>query len=178
MLKFEEGATLELDKYDTSAQPPSPVTPASDPAPPTTTPPTDDGPAPSESVVEPATQHKKRFTLRIRKRTHPHAAEDANRVSVAGPALQVVDAETHGQNGNGSAVASGAGKEAPEKDEGGVRVVIKLEALDANGELLLVTSYPITKTPTNPHAKNTRSPRPTLKLHTFTSFASAPPQQP
>jgi hypothetical protein len=44
-------------------------------------------------------------------------------MSVAGPALQVLDLETPG----------GASAQAKEKDEEGVKVLIKLEALDANG---------------------------------------------
>ncbi|KAF8578966.1 hypothetical protein K439DRAFT_1395053 [Ramaria rubella] len=130
VLKLEEGATLELDKYDPAAQPaalrhaethtPSETPAASAPTPPAAGPP-----------AENASQQKKRFTLRIRKRTHPHAAEDANRVSIAGPALQVVDVETPATD------APAHEKEAKEKDEGGVRVLIRLEALDVNEHTLV-----------------------------------------
>ncbi|KAF8494800.1 hypothetical protein JB92DRAFT_3126730 [Gautieria morchelliformis] len=138
VLKLEEGATLELDKYDTLAHTASASAPGPDGPPVTTSTP----PAPTEPAAENG-QNKKRFTLRIRKRTHPHAAEDANRVSVAGPALQVVDAETPAHNGNGTGstvagiVGNGAKNETQEKDEGGVKVLIKLEALDANDHTLV-----------------------------------------
>lgn len=133
MLKFEEGAILELDKYDAPVQP---ILSPSVSEPTVATP--NDGPPSSDSAVEPNPHHKKRFTLRIRKRTHPHAGEDTTRESVAGPALQVVDAETNGSGGGNAVPSSGVGKETREKDEGGVRVVIKLEALDANGNFLLL----------------------------------------
>ncbi|KAF8524375.1 hypothetical protein BU17DRAFT_74828 [Hysterangium stoloniferum] len=119
-LKLEDGATLELDKYDPSAQT---AALESTPADPSTAP--KGGPTPptaEQTPAETAPNHKKRFTLRIRKRTHPHAPEDSTHMSVAGPALQVVDLETPGDGTHG----------AKEKDEEGVKVLIKLEALDAN----------------------------------------------
>ena len=144
VLKFEDGATLDLDQYDISTH--HSLTPVSTRAPDASTFPETPTPAVNNSSTTqlPAENgqqhHKKRFTLRIRKRTHPHAVEDANRLSIAGPALQVVDAETLAQTGSGSAGAdtdpSGPEKETKEKDEGGVRVLIKLEALDADGESL------------------------------------------
>jgi hypothetical protein len=122
VLKLEEGATLELDKYDPTASPA--ITKVTD----------DTSSSKADATTEPSmsntpTQgpehpHKKRFTLRIRRRTHPNAPEDRNQVSVAGPALQVVDMETPNPNGLDAA---------KDKDEGGVRVMIQLEALDEHG---------------------------------------------
>lgn len=125
MLKLEAGATLELDKYDPTA--PSravssaPVVELPADAEPISAPASTSPDAPAETVPH----QKKRFTLRIRKRTPD---EDMGHVSVAGPALQVVDVETPAEG------ASAQEREAKEKSDGGVKVLIKLEALDANGE--------------------------------------------
>jgi len=124
VLKLEEGATLELAKYD-------PLTTAgassetADPSESTANLPSNSSTSLPSATPEPdaSTHHKKRFTLRIRKRTHPHAAEDTNQVSVAGPALQVVDVET----------PSTIPDKEKDKEEGGVKVMIKLEALDEHG---------------------------------------------
>lgn len=134
---------MELDKYNTTTAPDAPTSaPTSTPIPTHA-----DTPAASTPTPDAAPQHKKRFTLRIRKRTHPHAAEETSHVnvSVAGPSLQVVDAAEApgGSAGTGTdagvgaavgAAAEAAAKEAREKEEGGVRVLIRIEALDANGE--------------------------------------------
>ncbi|GJJ15063.1 hypothetical protein Clacol_009338 [Clathrus columnatus] len=124
LLKLEEGAMLELDKYDIASQSsngltlqvPAPSTGTASASSPTS-PSAPEQPSSTDNVTH---HHKKRFHLRIRKRTHPHAAEDTTRLSVAGPALQVVDMEAPTEN-----VQKG-------KDEEGVRVFIKLEALDVD----------------------------------------------
>lgn len=125
-LKLEEGAMLELDKYNSTAQ-------SSDDLASQTHLPPAEAPSASQTALpsleqHPASapQHKKRFHLRIRKRTHPDAAEDTTRLSVAGPALQVVDME--------APTTENAHKE---KEEEGVKVYIKLEALDVNGTTCL-----------------------------------------
>ncbi|KIJ37016.1 hypothetical protein M422DRAFT_260663 [Sphaerobolus stellatus SS14] len=136
VLKLEEGAMLELDKYDPIMPSPPSETPASEPSNQPS-----EGPASSSSDVaittpEPANEphHKKRFTLRIRKRTHPHAAEESHQVSVAGPALQVVDMEA----------PHGDGDKVKHKEEGGVKVLIKLEALDEHDHSLASPNSQIT----------------------------------
>lgn len=118
-LKLEEGAMLELDKYDPTALANGLSSQVAPPSADTTS-----APAPVPTQEQPSdnpTHPKKRFHLRIRKRTHPHAIEDTTRLSVAGPALQVVDMEVPAENTQ------------KEKDEGGVKIYIKLEALDVNG---------------------------------------------
>nr|VWP00911.1 Cellulose-growth-specific protein [Ganoderma boninense] len=115
-LKFEDGAMLELGRFEykhtasSSADGPQPST----------------SPEPEKSSragtpAAEAPQRKKRFTnFYLRKRNR-----DRN---VAGPALAVLDADTQPADGD-------KGKEAKEEEEG-VRVNIKLVALDENGKEL------------------------------------------
>ena len=106
MLKLEHGAVLELDRFDDvhKADGPSPVP----------------DPKPEEKETNAQTDStqtakKKRFTAFIGRRTHRGQ-------SVSGPALAVVDAESPASNDSNT----------HEKEEG-VRVIIKLTALDEDG---------------------------------------------
>ena len=76
-------------------------------------------------LAETVPHQKKRFTLRIQKCT---LDEDMGHMSVAGPALQVVDVETPAKG------ASAQERGAKEKSDSGIKVLINLEALDGNGE--------------------------------------------
>lgn len=116
MLKFEDGAMLELGRFDYHR----PATPAGD-APQASSSADPDKASPTETPSsEPTQQRKKRFTnFHFRKRNH-----DRN---VAGPALAVVDADAHPVEGD----------KAKEKEEDvGVRVTIRLIALDEEGKEL------------------------------------------
>ncbi|RPD56006.1 hypothetical protein L227DRAFT_579222 [Lentinus tigrinus ALCF2SS1-6] len=115
-LKFEDGAMLELGRFDHRAASPTGETAGA-----STSDPEKASPAEAPSG-EPAQQRKKRFTnFHFRKRNHER--------NVAGPALAVVDADTH--------TAEGDDKTKDEKDEDmGVRVTIRLSALDEEGKEL------------------------------------------
>jgi len=115
-LTLEEGAVLELGRYDNVPQSPGP-------------PPSDD-PGKSESTVDvpitatlapdsTATSHRhSRRLFNFRKRTSGRSA--------AGPALAVVDADPNG-------TAQDAKKDKDKEDQEGVRVLIRLAALDEQG---------------------------------------------
>ncbi|KAI0720750.1 hypothetical protein C8T65DRAFT_632685 [Cerioporus squamosus] len=115
-LKFEDGAMLELGRFDHQA-----ATTIDDAAGASMSDPEKPSPAETPSG-EPAQQRKKRFTSFHFRKRH----QDRN---VAGPALAVVDADTH--------PAEGEDKPKDEKEEDdGVRVTIRLSALDEEGKEL------------------------------------------
>lgn len=130
-LKLEEGAVLELGEFERTPDRQTPVqigTPAEEYA--------SNGEGqhaaePTTSVADTAKHDRKkqRFStfhfLKHHDRTH----------SVAGPALAVVDAEVG---------AAAAGDEGSEKDDRGVRVIIKLAALDEDGHRLTSANEQIT----------------------------------
>lgn len=120
VLKLEEGATLELDRFEDVASPPPSASSSPDPS-------TSHGEDSSAvaAAVEHSRQARRRFThFHFRtKRSHNH--------SVSGPALAVVDAEpTHHQD--------------TKKDDEGVRVTIRLAALDAEGTELSCPNEQVT----------------------------------
>ncbi|EGN92855.1 hypothetical protein SERLA73DRAFT_190414 [Serpula lacrymans var. lacrymans S7.3] len=121
ILKLEEGATLELGRFEQRSHQPTPVEDVI----PTSK-------APSEIAAEPAGENehsegntrndhgRRRFApFHFRKRTHDRA--------ISGPALAVVDAEVS------SAEEDGKDKESKEDSDEGVRVTIRLVALDEDG---------------------------------------------
>ncbi|OBZ67824.1 hypothetical protein A0H81_12385 [Grifola frondosa] len=123
-LKLEEGATLELGRFDHRTAPTPPiaeqefgeasVSSATD---------LEQQLSADPSATEP-TQRKKRFTtFHFRKRT-----EDR---SVAGPALVVVDAEAHAPTHDDEAPRE---PDKNDEDDVGVRVTIRLSALDEEGK--------------------------------------------
>ena len=117
-LKFEDGAMLELGRFDHQRA----ASPTGDAAGASTSDPEKASPAETPSG-EPAQQRKKRFTnFHFRKRN-----QDRN---VAGPALAVVDADTHPAEGEDK------GKDEKEEEDVGVRVTIRLSALDEEGKEL------------------------------------------
>jgi hypothetical protein len=108
ILKLEHGAVLELDHFDDvhKADGPSPVPEAK--------------PEEKEANVQTDGTHaakKKRFTAFIGRKTH------REQQSVSGPALAVVDAESPASNDSNT----------HGNKEEGVRVIIKLTALDGDG---------------------------------------------
>ncbi|RXW21246.1 hypothetical protein EST38_g4607 [Candolleomyces aberdarensis] len=158
-LKFDDGAVLELGHFEHTAQP---ETEASKSQSPTTEeqqqqlllPP----PPPSLTALhqEPSNRSRRRFTaLRFRR------VNGANR----GPALAVVDAEPQGTDG---AAAPDGKKDGGKADEDGVKVTIRLAALDEQGTELSnineqVTYLHIVRVGTKPvpaegaeHAEDTR----------------------
>ena len=107
MLKLEHGAVLELDHFDDAPKVdrPSPVPDVK----------------PEEKEANSQADHthaakKKRFTALISRKSHREQ-------SVSGPALAVVDSESPASNGSGT----------HENKEEGVRIIIKLSALDEDG---------------------------------------------
>jgi len=127
ILKLEEGATLELGRFEQHtdvSEKDTPGEPALTSAP--------DVEGQQQSAEETHAQRKKRFThFNFRKRSH-------NR-SVAGPALAVVDAaEVSGEAGE----AKESEKDSEEDD--GVRVVIRLAALDEEGKELSSVNEQVT----------------------------------
>ncbi len=122
-LTLEEGATLELGRYEhrpassPEAPPKEEATASSSTAQPTVTP----GSIPADEAPGAEAHRKKRFTaFHFRRKSTQQRA-------VAGPALAVVDAETKEEE-------KGEGKE--DQDELGVKAMIKLTALDENGKPL------------------------------------------
>ncbi|KAK0474152.1 hypothetical protein IW261DRAFT_1499022 [Armillaria novae-zelandiae] len=136
VLKLEEGATLELDRFvhrEDATETPG-ASPSIPPAATSTTP--DEAEQSSDSVptttaLGPPTettntsnrQSRLRFShFHFRKRTHNH--------SVSGPALAVVDAEP---STNHDGDANGVKEEKKEDVDDGVKVIIRLAALDEQG---------------------------------------------
>ena len=114
-LKFEDGAMLELGRFDHHLRAATPSGEAASSAADAEK----QAPAADAPTGEPAPR-KKRFTnFHFRKRN-----QDRN---VAGPALAVVDADAHPADGEDK------GKESKEEDVG-VRVTIRLTALDEDGK--------------------------------------------
>lgn len=120
-LRLEEGATLELGRYDHTVQPTlEEKKPEAGPSAPVAE-------TPEESTAPDAAARKsKRFTsFHFRKRT-------TQQRSVAGPALAVVDAEA-----NAHAEEEGHSSEAAkDASEHGVKAIIRLTALDLQGKPL------------------------------------------
>ncbi|KAF8841462.1 hypothetical protein BDN67DRAFT_989782 [Paxillus ammoniavirescens] len=116
LLKLEEGATLELGRFEQSPPPdesPSPEKPVADSPP--------EGPEAPSSTNAHNGRARKRFTaFNFRKRSTDRAA--------SGPALAVVDAETASPTADGEKE-----KEAKDDMRYGVRVTIRLSALDEDG---------------------------------------------
>ncbi|KIY64545.1 hypothetical protein CYLTODRAFT_425102 [Cylindrobasidium torrendii FP15055 ss-10] len=147
VFKLAEGATLELDRFEhdhtqpsssTSPDPSAATTPAGEVSPDVSTPPTE------------GSRARRRFTaFQLRKRSQNH--------DVSGPALAVLDAEPVNQDN----------KDGKKEDEG-VRVTIRLAALDEQGAELTSPNEQITylnvvrfgpkpSTPaTGEHAEDTR----------------------
>ncbi|KAI0090397.1 hypothetical protein BDY19DRAFT_939993 [Irpex rosettiformis] len=122
-LTLEEGATLELGRYEHRPSSKLETTPKDEAAASSSTPPPAAAPAPSLADETPAADahRKKRFTaFHFRRKSTQERA-------VAGPALAVVDAETKEED-------KGEGKE--DHDDVGVKAMIKLSALDENGKPL------------------------------------------
>ncbi|KAK7681388.1 hypothetical protein QCA50_015480 [Cerrena zonata] len=123
MLKLEEGAMLELGRFEHRPHLPSPkdATPL---APlveePASTSETSETPAAASTTEQQTSRHRKRFTnFHFRRRNHDRAA--------AGPALAVVDAQP-----------ADSDKQSTEDDQDnlGVKVTINLKALDEAGKEL------------------------------------------
>lgn len=121
-LKLEEGATLELGRYEhrptsTPETKPQEEVASTSTAPPAPVPST----APAEDTPGTEAHRKKRFTaFHFRRKSTQQRA-------VAGPALAVVDAEVkEGEKGEGK----------EDHDDVGVKAMIKLSALDENGKPL------------------------------------------
>jgi hypothetical protein len=116
VLKLEEGATLELGRFEQSPLPDessSPEKPVADSPP--------EGPEAPSSTNAHNGRARKRFTaFNFRKRGTDRAA--------SGPALAVVDAETASPTADGEKE-----KEAKDDMRDGVRVTIRLSALDEDG---------------------------------------------
>ncbi len=124
ILKLEEGATLELGRFEDEPATPS-ASSSSSPDPSADTPSSDA--LPTAPISEPSRQTRRRFThLHFRKRTHNH--------SVSGPALAVVDAEPSATHND---------KDSKKEDEG-VRVTIRLAALDEQGTELASPNEQVT----------------------------------
>lgn len=119
ILKLEEGATLELGRFERQ-----PTVHAEDPSVPSTG---ADAPADTpefSGITDEAPRKNRRFThFHFRKRDHDR--------EVAGPALAVVDAET-----GTAAVEGDKDKDSKEQVEDGVKVIIRLVALDGEGGAL------------------------------------------
>ena len=105
LLKLEHGAVLELDNLDDVHKADRPVP---DPKP--------EGKEPNLQSEHAHTAKKKRFTNFIGRKSHREQ-------SISGPALAVVDAESSSPNDSN----------AHENKEEGVKVIIKLTALDEDG---------------------------------------------
>ncbi|KAG8751931.1 hypothetical protein FRC14_007501, partial [Serendipita sp. 396] len=118
-LKVEDGAVFELAKLENHKDTPAPAvaTTSASPAEPATT------AQPVSPVVGPS---KKRFSaFHFRKKTR-----------TAGPALPLVDAQTPAPPPATTEGQTAKPEVAPEEDEGGVRVRIRIEALDENDKVL------------------------------------------
>jgi len=125
ILKYSDGAILDLEQFehkaDVDSPPPIAFSSTSDPQEHPSAP---GAQTPNVTSDHPPARNKKRFSnFPFRKR---HANED----SVAGPALPVVDADA--PESAPAEVTDGAKlpTEAKGKEEGGVRVTIRLEAFD------------------------------------------------
>ncbi|KAF9568647.1 hypothetical protein CPC08DRAFT_624843 [Agrocybe pediades] len=119
-LKLEEGALLELGRFEHSNPPPVDATPtppvngdASNSGEPGTT------SAAADSANGPGRNHQRR------RFTHFHFRKRSQNRSISGPALAVVDAEPTTQDGKP--------KDGKDEAEEGVRVTIRLAALDEQG---------------------------------------------
>ncbi|KAI0656938.1 hypothetical protein C8Q70DRAFT_305267 [Cubamyces menziesii] len=121
LLKLEDGAMLELGRFDHQS---AVATPSEPPQAVSSTPDLDKAPTPEPASAE-NNHRRKRFTpFHFRKRNQERG--------VAGPALAVVDADVHPSN-------EGEDKSKETKDdeeEVGVRVTIRLVALDEDGKEL------------------------------------------
>jgi hypothetical protein len=105
LLKLEHGAVLELDNLDDARKADRPVP--------------DGKPEGKEASTQPENTHtakKKRFHNLIGRKSHRES-------SISGPALAVVDAESSAPNDSN----------AHENKEEGIKVIIKLAALDEDG---------------------------------------------
>ncbi|KAH9847448.1 hypothetical protein C2E23DRAFT_848506 [Lenzites betulinus] len=118
-LKLEDGAMLELGRFDHKH-----VATAGDSAQGTSSSPDHEKAPTPEPTAADGTQRKKRFTnFHFRKRNQERG--------VAGPALAVVDADVHP-----TTEGEDKPKEVKDDDEVGVRVTIRLTALDGEGKEL------------------------------------------
>ncbi|KZT34769.1 hypothetical protein SISSUDRAFT_991382, partial [Sistotremastrum suecicum HHB10207 ss-3] len=126
-LRIEDGAVLELDKLDAARSEDLAISPL-EPSPSSNIPTSASQPAgvngmtPSASARTTGAGAKKRFSNFHFLKRHGHGHNS----SVAGPALQVVDAESS------SMPMPDKAKEEKEKEEGGVKITIQLEALDGD----------------------------------------------
>lgn len=129
---MEDGALLELGRYDNwTAASQAPVKESV--SEPTATPPDVEGQHNEAAVDEANARHRRRFTtFAFRRRT-------MNR-SVAGPAIAVLDAEVHAP----SVEKGPEGKHDDDADDVGVRVTIRLSALDADGKELSAVNAQVT----------------------------------
>ncbi|KAL0959984.1 hypothetical protein HGRIS_011642 [Hohenbuehelia grisea] len=154
VLRIADGAVLELERYEPEM--PAATTAEASPSAKVDSTPTiaeepSEGSGTGGATTPNSNRHtRRRFTkLHFRKRTHTH-----NR-SVSGPALAVVDAEPAAADHTSDTAsttttpaaedAGGAAKKSKSKDElEGVRVAIRLAALDAQGAELAAPNEQIT----------------------------------
>jgi hypothetical protein len=115
ILKLEEGATLELGRFEHNPHKVPTAPPSQTPTPPNAS----DSPAQPE-IEESTTNNNGGQPDRRRRFTNFHFRKRTQNRSVSGPALAVVDAE----------VPSAKGKDAAKDVEEGVKVTIRLAALD------------------------------------------------
>ncbi|KAL1946247.1 hypothetical protein VTO73DRAFT_15374 [Trametes versicolor] len=118
MLKLEDGAMLELGRFDNTRAT------ATDAQATSSSPDQEKAPTPEPSSTE-NPHRRKRFT------TNFHFRKRSQDRGVAGPALAVVDADVHP-----ATEGEDKPKEAKDEEEVGVRVTIRLTALDAEGKEL------------------------------------------
>ncbi|KZT04492.1 uncharacterized protein LAESUDRAFT_682687 [Laetiporus sulphureus 93-53] len=117
VLKHEDGATLELGRFELCADDPEKDTAAESSV-----------AVDAEGQQAPEDNHTKRLRF-----THFNFRKRSQNRNVAGPALAVVDAETHATEGEESDSQTASRREEPDV---GVRVTIRLAALDGEGHEL------------------------------------------
>lgn len=134
-LGFDDGAVLELDHFEhnTTSQPGEAEASSKSPGNTAVTPEDQQQQLPSVHQQEQSARSRRRFTALRFRRVH-----GANR----GPALAVVDAEPQGTH-DGTAATDGK-KEGGKADEDGVKVTIRLAALDEQGTELANVNEQVT----------------------------------
>ncbi|PPR00757.1 hypothetical protein CVT24_000782 [Panaeolus cyanescens] len=150
-LKLEEGAVLELGRFEHN---PSAVnaTPSSSLANnleklnlESDTPPVSDGASATNSNTNSGANNGTAGTDRSRRRfTNFHFRKRSHNRSVAGPALAVVDADPAQAHASEQATAGGAKTKDGKEEEEGVKVTIRLVALDEQGTELVSPNEQIT----------------------------------
>jgi len=144
-LKLDEGAILELGHFDLSstARAPTPEVSESSAVP---QPSANGAPAPAEEQTtvtfqERSARHRRRFTaLRFRR----GGSRTNGSRSISGPALAVVDAEPQDAANNATATEGTKSSGSSKNDDEGVKVVIRVAALDEQGTELANVNEQVT----------------------------------